>query len=72
MDVYALKHAVYTKYRKVLTLIIFSQSLYYLGRLDSENVNPFLKEAFILSKLLDSHGTYSWFTYAKNISPNPD
>jgi hypothetical protein len=27
-----------------------------------------LKEALILSKSLDSQGTYSWFTFVKNIT----
>jgi hypothetical protein len=36
-----------------------------------DNVNPLLREALILSKSyqnLDSQGTYSWFTFVKNIT----
>ena len=36
--------------------------------LHTDNVNPLLKEALILSKSLDSQGTYSWFTFVKNIT----
>ena len=39
----------------------------YLLRLNNDNINPLLKEAFHLSKILDKEGLYSWFTYAKNI-----
>ena len=38
----------------------------YLARLHTEKINPLLKEAFILSKLLDSSGTYSWYTFIKS------
>ena len=44
-----------------------TQSILYLARLHTDNVNPLLKEALILSKSLDSQGTYSWFTFVKNI-----
>ena len=44
---------------------ILSQSLVYLARLHTENINPLLKEAFLLTKSLDSSGTYSWYTYIK-------
>lgn len=40
----------------------------YLGRLHFENLNPLLKDAFELSKTLDSEGVYTWYTYAKNLS----
>ncbi len=30
-------------------------------------MNPLLREAYTLSKTLDEGGTYSWYTYAKNI-----
>jgi hypothetical protein len=33
-------------------------------------LNPLLKEAFELSKSLDSQGVYSWYTYVKNIEPD--
>ena len=46
---------------------IVSQSLLYLARLHTENINPLLKEAFLLTKSLDCAGTYSWYTYIKNI-----
>ena len=39
----------------------------YLLRLNNDNINPLLKEAFHLSKIPDKEGLYSWFTYAKNI-----
>lgn len=39
---------------------IVSQSPIYLARLHTENINPILKEAFILSKYLDKIGTFSW------------
>ena len=44
------------------------QTVKYLARLHYQNLNPLLKEAFILCKKLDSEGIYSWYTYAKNIS----
>ena len=40
----------------------------YLSRLNNENLNPRLNEAFKLTKSLDSKGTYSWYTFAKNVS----
>jgi hypothetical protein len=39
-----------------------------VSRLHTDNVNPLLKEALILSKSFDSQGTYSWFTFVKNIT----
>ena len=47
---------------------IMTQSIVYLSRIHTDNVNPLLKEALILSKSLDSQGTYSWFTFVKNIT----
>ena len=47
---------------------IMTQSILYLARLHTDNVNPLLKETLILSKSLDSQGTYSWFTFVKNIT----
>ena len=44
-----------------------------LGRIPNTPIfflNPLLKEAFELSKSLDSHGVYSWYTYVKNIAPD--
>jgi hypothetical protein len=35
--------------------------------LNNDNINPLLKQAFHLSKILDKEGLYSWLTYAKNI-----
>ncbi len=49
---------------------IQSQSILYLARLHTEDLNPLLKESFELSKSLDSQGTYSWYTYVKDISSN--
>jgi hypothetical protein len=43
---------------------IMTQSILYLARLHTDNVNPLLKEALILSKSL-----HSWFTFVKKI-PN--
>ena len=40
----------------------------YLSRLNNENLNPLLNEAFKLTKSLDTKGTYSWYTFAKNVS----
>lgn len=45
---------------------ILKQSLLYLARLHTDDLNPLLKEAFDLSKSLDSEGVYSWYTYIKN------
>ena len=39
----------------------------YLLRLNNDNINPLLKEAFHLSKILDKEELYSWLTYAKII-----
>ena len=47
---------------------IQTQTLLYLSRLSTLNLNPLLKESFLLTKELDSLGTYTWFTYAKNIA----
>ena len=41
---------------------------FYLSRLHNENINPVLKEAFNLAKILDNINMYSWFTYARNIA----
>ena len=50
---------------------INSQAILYLARLHTDNLNPLLKEAFELSKSLDSQGVYSWYTYVKkNIEPD--
>jgi len=53
--------------RLPLESIIKTQTSLYLLRLNNDNINPLLKEAFHLSKILDKEGFYSWFTYAKNI-----
>ena len=39
----------------------------YLARLFTSNLNPLLHESFQLTKTLDSSGSYSWFTFAKDI-----
>ena len=49
---------------------INSQAIVYLARLHTDNLNPLLKEAFELSKSLDSQDVYSWYTYVKNIEPD--
>ena len=51
---------------------IVSQTLIYFSRLNNENLNPLLHEAYELTKLLDVDGIYSWYTYAKNISSELD
>ena len=51
---------------------VLTQSLIYLARLNTEKINPLLKEAFELSKSLNSSGTYSWYTYIKNIVHDDD
>lgn len=38
-------------------------SILYFIRLNSEEINPLLKESFLLTKNLDDKGIYSWFTY---------
>lgn len=42
---------------------IKTQSIKYLIRLLNHTSNPLLDDAFLLSKKLDSMGTYSWFSY---------
>jgi hypothetical protein len=44
---------------------INSQAILYLARLHTDNLNPILKEAFELSKSLDSQGVYSWYTQGR-------
>jgi len=51
--------------RLPLESFIKTQTSLYLLRLNNDNINPLLKEAFHLSKILDKEGLYSWFTYAK-------
>ena len=53
--------------RLPLESFIKIQTSLYLLRLNNDNINPLLKEAFHLSKILDKEGLYSWFTYAKII-----
>lgn len=48
---------------------IHAQSILYLARLHNDELNPLLKEAFQLSKSLDSQGVYTWYTYVKDIFP---
>ena len=43
------------------------QSLLFLARLQTENINPLLKESFEACKMLDSQNIYSWYTYVKSI-----
>ena len=42
---------------------INSQAILYLARLHTDNLNPLLKEAFELSKSLDSQGVYIMLIY---------
>lgn len=42
-------------------------SILYFIRLNSEEINPLLKESFLLTKNLDDKGIYSWFTYIKDV-----
>ena len=53
--------------RLPLESFIKTQTSLYLLRLNNDNINLLLKEAFHLSKILDNEGLYSWFIYAKNI-----
>ena len=53
--------------RYPLELYIRLQSMIYLIRLYSEEINPLLKESFILTQKLDSTGIFSWFTYVKDV-----
>ena len=39
----------------------------YFCRLNSEKINPLLKEAYIVSKNLHNEGLYSWYTLASKI-----
>ena len=49
---------------------IIIQSLIYFSRLHTEEINPLLREALELTKLLDQKGVYSWSTYIKDILRN--
>ena len=51
---------------------IKSQTILYLFRLNTDIINPLLKEAFNLTKILDEENIYSWFTYAKNVATEID
>ena len=51
---------------------IKSQTTLYLLRLNNDNLNPLLKEAFNLTKKLDEENIYSWYTYAKNVANEID
>ncbi len=46
---------------------IKTQAILYCATLFSNNINPLLKEAFQLTERLDNEGTYSWYTFSKNI-----
>ena len=56
--------------RAPLEKFIFTQTITYLARLHTENINPLLKESFNLSKELHSQNIYSWYTYAEDIVPD--
>ena len=43
------------------------QSLIYLARLYTSDINPLLEESFQLSESLDASGVYTWVSYAKDI-----
>ena len=53
--------------RLPLESFIKTQTSLYLLKLNNDNINPPLKEAFHLSKILDKERFYCWFAYAKNI-----
>ena len=53
--------------RLPLESFIKTQTSLYLLRLNNDNINPPLKEAFHLSEILDKERFYSWFAYARNI-----
>ncbi len=46
---------------------IKTQTIMYLARLFTDNLNPLLIESFNLTKSLDACNIYTWFTYAKDI-----
>jgi hypothetical protein len=46
--------------RLPLESFIKTQTSLYLLRLRNDNINPLLKEAFHLSKILDKEGLYPW------------
>ena len=54
--------------REPLELSVKFQTLKYLMRLQTYELNPLLQESFILNKELDISGIYSWFTYAKSVA----
>jgi hypothetical protein len=49
--------------RLPLESFIKTHTSLYLLRLNNDNINLLLKEAFYLNKILDKEGFYSWFTY---------
>lgn len=53
--------------RLPLELYIKFYSILYFIRLHSEEINPLLKESFLLTKNLNDTGVYSWYTYIKDI-----
>ena len=46
---------------------IFCQTILYFIRLYTKDLNPTLKESFLLTQNLDTSGVYTWFTFAKDI-----
>lgn len=46
---------------------LVSQVPCYLSRINQDNINPLVKEALSLSKVLDENNTFSWFSFVKNI-----
>ena len=46
---------------------IKTQAILYLCRLQTDPINPLLKEAFSLCKSVDSDGIYTWHSFMGNI-----
>ena len=52
--------------RQPIEKYIKTQAILYWARLNTENINPLLKESYTLSKHLDSQGVYTWSTFIKD------
>ena len=50
-----------------LDLLIKIQSVKYMTRLLTMNINPLLHDAYILSQKLHENGIYTWYTYIETI-----
>lgn len=54
--------------RHPLTTFIKTQILKYLFRINADNINPLVKEAYYINKSLHNEGIYTWYTLAKSIN----